>query len=254
MNGVRNERGADGVVRSQEWLRIMSSKKSKIRLICGFAALAALALAISCRGFFVNATIASFVISPTNPTVLLGGTTQMHAYGTDSNGNPTGDITDKITWSSKDPSSISVGTSDGLLSGLTLNSSPVEIDANYQALTQQSTDANVCVATNTVVSGSFQIVPANNTNVGSNGTFPNNGGMTASVEAPVDGTTETLDITAAATWSSNNANLTITNGISPATVTMTPVTSNTNVLVTATYTCNGASISQSVTIVLTPGT
>jgi hypothetical protein len=143
-------------------------------------------------------------------------------------------------------------TPGGLLTGQALNTSPVEIDASYQALTQQSTTANVCVATNTVVSGSFQIVPADNTSVSTTHPFPNNGGMTASVEAPVNGTTETIDITAAATWTSNNSDLTITNGVSPATATMTQVTSNTNVLVTASYTCNGATISQAVTLVLTP--
>ncbi len=229
----------------------MSSLKHKFRLAGAFAALAVLALAVGCRGFFVNPTITSFTISPSNPTVLLGGTTQMHAFGTDSNGNPTGDITNKITWSSLDSASIPVSAS-GLLSGQALNTSPVQIDATYQALPPQSTTANVCVATNTVVTGSFQIVPANNTSISSSHPFPSPGGMTASVEAPVNGTTQTIDITAAATWTSNSTDFTITSGISPATVTMTQVTSNTNVLVTATYSCNGASLTQQVTIILTP--
>jgi hypothetical protein len=90
---VKAARKAPG--RAQGMVKVMSSTKSRFRVIGAFAALAVLALAVSCRGFFVKPTIASFVISPTNPTVLLGGTTQMHAFGTDSQGNPTGDITNK---------------------------------------------------------------------------------------------------------------------------------------------------------------
>ncbi len=42
----------------------MPSLKSKLRLICAFAALATLALAVSCRGFFVKPTLSSLVVTP----------------------------------------------------------------------------------------------------------------------------------------------------------------------------------------------
>ena len=71
----------------------MSLKNQKLRLFGALAALATLALAISCRGFFVNPTVNSIVISPTNPTVPLGGTLQMHAFGTNDDGSSAGDIT-----------------------------------------------------------------------------------------------------------------------------------------------------------------
>jgi hypothetical protein len=227
----------------------MSSTKQKLRLAGAFAALAALALAVSCTGFFPNPTITSFTISPTSPTVPLGGTTQMHAFGTDSNNNPTGDITSKITWSSKNNGVVSV-SSAGLLSGAALSTSTVEIDANYQALSQQSANASVCV--DTVISGTFLLVPSD-TSVSSTGIFPNGGGMTASVQATVNGATETLDVTAGVVWSANpSADMTITNGVDPATVLMTVVTTDTPVTVTATYTCNTTTITQSTTITLTP--
>src|ERR1022692_667514 len=105
----------------------------KLAWTLALAVLVTAALGAGCRGFFQNPTIASFVISPTNPTVPLGGTQQMHAFGTDSEGQPTGDITNKITWSSLAAGTISV-TPGGLLSGKTLSTSTVEIDANYQAL------------------------------------------------------------------------------------------------------------------------
>jgi|SRR5271165_2201038 len=226
----------------------MSSAKRKLRLAGAFAALASLAVAVSCKGFFTNPTVASFVISPTNPTVPLGGTTQMHAFGTDSNGNPLGDITTKITWSSTESGIVGVGTNTGLLSGVQLSTSTVTIDANFQALSQQTATASVCV--DTVVSGTFQLAPPAG-DIGSNDIFPNGGGMTASVEATVAGVTQTLDVTAGVQWSSSSTDLTISNGVDPATVSLTPVLTNTPVTVTATYTCNTTTITQTVDYTLT---
>lgn len=227
----------------------MSSTKQKLRLVGAFAALATLALAVSCKGFFTNPTVSSFTISPTSPSVPLGSTLQMHAFGTDSNNNPIGDITTKITWSSKQSGIVNVGTNTGLLSGVAFSTATVEIDANYQALSQQSAQASVCV--DTVVGGTFTLAPAS-TNIVSTGLFPNNGGMSANVQATVNGTTETLDVTSGVQWTSSSTDLTIVSGVDPATVTMSQVQTDTPVTVTATYTCNTTTVTQSVNYTLTP--
>jgi len=65
----------------------MSSTKSKVRLIGGFATLAVLALAVSCRGFFPTATIQSIALQPPTPTLAVTYTQQMQAWATDSNNN-----------------------------------------------------------------------------------------------------------------------------------------------------------------------
>src|SRR6266849_7975504 len=76
----------------------------RLALKLAFTVLVALAFGAGCRGFFPKPSIASFVISPTNSTVPFpNGTQQMAAFGTDTNGSPTGNITNKITWSSSDP-------------------------------------------------------------------------------------------------------------------------------------------------------
>jgi hypothetical protein len=201
-----------------------------------FVVLITVAVGAGCRGFFQNPTIASFVISPSNPTVPLGGTQQMHAFGTDSEGQPTGDITNKITWSSLAPGTISVSPS-GLLSGKALSTSTVEIDANYQALAQQSTNATVCVegASNLV------IAPANSTD--SNGATSQQ--FSASVTASIGGAPPApLDVTAAVQWTTNNTTVvTIANGTGLATIAPPASTSpNAVVLITATYTCNGTAL------------
>jgi len=203
----------------------------RLPLTLAFAVLIVVAFGAGCHGFFTSPTLASFVISPTTPTVPYKGTTQMHAFGTDSSGNPMGDVTSQITWTSKAPGTISVGTNTGLLTGVQLSTSTVEIDANYQALSQQSTNATVCVENGT----NFQILP-NNTSV-TGGTQVD---FTASTDALVSGVTTTVDITSAIAWSSGNtAVVTIVSGTDPAIATTTTVTQSTPVTITATYNCNG---------------
>ena len=76
----------------------MSSKKQKLRLIGAFAALATLALAISCRGFFVNPTWQSIQIQPPSPAVAIGFQQNLTAWGTDTDGNRS-QITSNLVWS-----------------------------------------------------------------------------------------------------------------------------------------------------------
>ena len=68
----------------------MASTKSKLRLIGALAALATLALAVSCRGFFVKPTLTSLAIGPVSPTIYTGNlnnTVQMFAVGTFNDGS-----------------------------------------------------------------------------------------------------------------------------------------------------------------------
>src|SRR5579863_1305405 len=79
----------------------MSSKNSKLRMIGAFAALATLALAISCRGFFVNPTVTSLAIGPSNLSLAPATSFQMSATATYSDGS-TSDATGKAVWVSTD--------------------------------------------------------------------------------------------------------------------------------------------------------
>ena len=79
----------------------MPGFKQKLRLLAAFAALLTLALAASCRGFFVNPTLQSIAVSPTTGSVAPGGTIQMTATGTFDDGS-TSNVTSKSTWQSSD--------------------------------------------------------------------------------------------------------------------------------------------------------
>src|ERR1700689_1320390 len=61
-------------------------------------------------------TLSSISISPSQPTVVIGGTTQLTATATYSNGSAT-NVSGSVTWSSSDPRMINVSSS-GVGSGL----------------------------------------------------------------------------------------------------------------------------------------
>jgi hypothetical protein len=204
----------------------MSSTKSKLRLAGAFAALATLALAGSCRGFFVPEQIGSITISPSTPNVPLGGTVQLEAFGTNTDSTSAGNISGKVSWSS---SSGAVGVnSSGLLTGNDLAAAAATITAEYQGVSATAS-ATVCVqnGTNFLIT----LTPSNTVTVDT--------AVTAEATAVVSGVSGPVDISSGVQWSTNNNGVTITNGdpaqIDTTGVTTTPVT----VTIFATYSCNG---------------
>jgi trimeric autotransporter adhesin len=205
----------------------MSSRMLKFRLLGAFTALAMLALAVSCKGFFVPEQLASITISPATANVPLGGTAQLEAFGTNTDSTAAGNITGSVTWTS-DSGAITV-SKGGLLTGNDLTSSAVTITAESQGVSGTAT-ANVCVTDGT----NFQIVLSATTVTA--GTNP-----TAIAQVNIPKVSGPVDISSGVTWSTNNASVTISNGdpaqITTSTVTNPPVT----VAIIATYACSGVS-------------
>src|ERR1700721_2503827 len=96
----------------------MSWTNHKRRLICAFAALATLALPLSCRGFFVNPPLTSIAISPTAPQVEEGKTLQLQAFGTYDDGSRN-QIRSGVSWSSDTSTVASIDPNTGILTGET---------------------------------------------------------------------------------------------------------------------------------------
>ncbi|MFZ0279284.1 MAG: Ig-like domain-containing protein [Candidatus Sulfotelmatobacter sp.] len=129
----------------------MSSTKHKLRLVGAFAALAMLALAVSCTGFFQNPTVSSITIDPPNPTVAFGpnaATQQMTAAATYSDGS-TGTLTggssctgSTVCWSSSDPTVASISTG-GLLTGLSAGTTTITAASGSITATTSATAAEV---------------------------------------------------------------------------------------------------------------
>jgi trimeric autotransporter adhesin len=124
----------------------MSSFKSKLRLISAFAALATLALAVSCRGFFVSPTLTSVAIGPTTVSLSPTQTYQMTATGTFNDGSQR-NVTSQSIWSSSDGAVASIGQNSGLVTAAptatTIGSTT--ISASDGAITATTTaTVNVC--------------------------------------------------------------------------------------------------------------
>jgi Bacterial Ig-like domain (group 2) len=111
----------------------MSSTKNKLRLAGAFAALAALALAVSCTGFFQNPTVSSITIDPPNPSVGFGSgaaSLQLTAAATFNDGssstlkggtNCTGNT---VCWSSSD-TTVATITTGGMLAGVSAGTATI---------------------------------------------------------------------------------------------------------------------------------
>jgi len=225
----------------------MSSTKNKLRLAGAFAALATLALAVSCTGFFVNPTVTSIVIDPPSPTVSVALTEQLTAAATDSNGNPltlsggTSCTGTTVCWSSGTPSVATI-TAGGLLTGVSAGTSTISAASGTASAT---TTATVTLGNvTTIVLGPNDItsfsIPESSTATG-------NDCLTATATAGG----QQVDVTTSVTWQTPNTDLlTVQNGIDPMCVTSLAETGATTVF--ATYISGTNTItSNSVTVTVT---
>ncbi len=149
----------------------MSSTKQRIRLMGAFAALATLALAISCRGFFVNPTLTSIAISPTAPQVQQGKTLQLEAFGTYDDGSRN-QIKNGVSWASDASDVASIDTNTGIMTGVSTGSAT--ITASAQALSSTATATVFLVITSIAINPTSASVTSGNTipftvSAGSNG-------------------------------------------------------------------------------------
>jgi hypothetical protein len=129
----------------------MSSTKQRIRLVGAFAALATLALAISCRGFFVNPTLTGVSVGPQGLTINVNETWQMTATGTYDDGSQK-NLTSGVAWSSSDPTTVSVGQASGQVDGLVTGSATVTASSGGCSACTGSTTVTVVLTGVTSIS------------------------------------------------------------------------------------------------------
>lgn len=92
-------------------------------------------LLVGCGNFFVSSdTVVSIALSPTNPTVQIGGTEQFVATGTTAKGT-TEDVTPGATWTSSKPEIATIGSS-GLATAIAAGTTV--ITAKYQEGSSQT--------------------------------------------------------------------------------------------------------------------
>jgi hypothetical protein len=189
----------------------MSSTKHKFSLAGAFAALATLALAVSCTGFFVNPTLESIAIGPQNLSLAPTAVQQMTATGTYSDGS-TQDVTGQSTWSSSDEAVATFNPSvvgqlvAGPLANIPNPPGTTTIGASDGAITSSTITVTVCpiVTTLTVT-----------VNGGTSATINSGDTATFVATAIFSGVTGTQTVTDEVTWNISDTSIlsTITDGI-----------------------------------------
>ncbi|HEY1465214.1 MAG TPA: Ig-like domain-containing protein [Terriglobales bacterium] len=179
-----------------------------------------LVVAAGCKGFFVNPVLQSVTVGPSNLNLQQGATQQMTATGNFDDGS-TKTLTSGVIWSTSD-TSIAPVSAGGVVSGAAAGTATVTAESG--TVSGQAT-VNVSLANVT----SIKITPTS-------ASAAANGGTTQfSAMATVQGSSTPVDVSGTVIWSTSDpTNITITQGQSPAVVTVGNVSAET-VTITATY-------------------
>jgi len=186
-------------------LRNMFGTKRNLRVIGAFAVLATLALAVSCKGFFVNPTITSLAIGPANLTLAPSTSYQMVATATYSDGS-TNDVTGQSLWSSSSPN-VANFTAPGLLAAASLQSlgdtlpGTTSVSASDGAVSSSSQTVNVCPAVQNMM---LTVSTSSSGTGGSSVSVPGNTALYFVVTATFSGVTGTQTVTDSVTWNIGN--------------------------------------------------
>jgi hypothetical protein len=124
-------------------------------------------------------TLTSLSISPGQPTVVIGGKTQLSATATYSTGSST-DVSKSVSWSSSDPRMVNI-SSTGMASGLATGN--VAITATYQGKTATTTVSSSIG--NIQWSGPITIIAGGTYSGNWRSTSPNTAAVTIATTAPV---------------------------------------------------------------------
>jgi hypothetical protein len=239
----------------------------KLALTLAFAVLVALAFGVSCKGFFVKPTLASITINPTAPSVQLGSTITLSAFGVDNETPPVGSIlTSGVSWSSATPTvAVLTGTCatgtcgnatiQGVTAGtsvITAASQSVSNTATLTVFLANVTNFEVCEGT----FGATTSCSSGSTPLTWNASGVSGGGVTQPFIAQATNPTPPppeLDLTTQATWtvsSSVASSITCVTNASPVGCTVAQNTApNTYTdAITVTY---GNNSSASITVVVT---
>ena len=173
----------------------MSSKKKNLRLVGAFAVLGTLALAVSCKGFFVNPTLSSIAVGPASPTIETGNTNntvQMTVFGTNSDGSTTNNPS--VTWTIT-PTTVATVSKVGLVTSVSTGTATVTATSNQNPSITGTQSVTVTVGCITAIT----LKPTS-------GTVTTNS-PSVSLTATATTCNGSPDVTSVATWTSSNTNL-----------------------------------------------
>lgn len=186
----------------------MSSTKHKLRLAGAFAALATLALAVSCTGFFQNPILSTITVNPPTPSINQGATQQMTAtatYQDSTTATLTGGTScsgNTVCWSSSDTTVVTI-TTGGLATGVAQGTATITAASGAITGTTQATVDLTNVTNFQVCQGTFGSTDC------SSGSTPLTSNVTAGTQqtyiAQGSSNGQPFDLTVASTWTMTSA-------------------------------------------------
>ena len=186
----------------------------RLPLTLAFGVLVAAAIGAGCHGFFVSPTLTSITINPTAPSVQVGTSTTLQAYGVYSD-NTGSYLTSGVSWSSSDIT-IATVTGSGSASLTGVSSGTATITASDQSVTSTATaTAYVVISaismapTSVSLTGTTGVakytvyannnnIPANNISSGANLTVTLNGAIPTTIGCSYNSADLMQDCTATA--------------------------------------------------------
>jgi large repetitive protein len=183
------------------------------------AGLLVLAVAPGCKGFFVNPTVSSVSVSPSTNNLQSGGSRQLTATATNSDGR-TKDVTGLAVWDSSDTTNTFVTVSStGFVKALQNTTSAVTITAIYKGFSGTAT-----VTVGQAITITCSSCSNNSISIAANGGT---------------GTAVTLTSNVAANWSSSNSAIITVSGTNTTSPTASLGGTTGTVTITATGTAGG---------------
>lgn len=168
----------------------MARFERKLSLIAACALVLLLGLAVGCTGFFVNPTLTSIAVGPT-ATIQQSKTLQMTATGTYSDGS-TKTLTSGIFWSSASTNVATIGSTNGIVMGVSPGTSVITGAAGTVSGT-----ATVTVTLSNITA--IKVTPTNSSVVS---------GSPVSFVATATANGQQVDVTNEVTWTVNVGSVT----------------------------------------------
>jgi hypothetical protein len=214
----------------------MLSGKKKTEILAAIVTLLLFAVGVACNGFFVDPVLTSVTVGPT-ATINQGGTVQESAVGTYNDGSSS--ALKNVQWSSDTPDVATVAAT-GIVTGVSPGTATV-------------TGASGTVSGTATITVALQNVTGIKINPTSQGIKANGGTGNFTATATVAGGSP-VDVSATATWTAtdvNNGNdVTLTQGVTPETVTVTSTTVGEQITLTASY-LSGSGVTYTANAVIT---
>ena len=181
----------------------MTLARRRFSVWSAFAALVIIGW-VGCQDFFVDPTLTSISVTPSNQNLQIGQTLQMRATGNFDDGSSK-NVTGASTWSSSDSSLVSVN-STGLVTAINpTDTSGIAITAIHDGLSG---------STMVMVGQSSQTITVNS-NLGSTVSLSGNGGVGSPITFTA--TQNSTDVTTQSTWTSSNPSVITLSGTTTAT-------------------------------------